>query len=420
MRARLLIAALSLLAGMALDAGRALGGHEALSVLLPGSPLEGSRLFAEKGCLGCHAVHGAGGTAGPDLGRGILNRPLLEIAAVMWNHAPGMEHVFQEKRVARPTFEPPQMASLLAFLYYLGSLDPPGDADKGALLFRQQGCQTCHAVGGRGGSVGPDLTGYSRYASPLFLTTGLWNRGRAMASAMEQRKITRPTFQGNDIPDLLAYIRSVGAGTERVYAPPGSPKRGEALFTRKRCADCHSVRGHGGKVGPDLATELKGSLMRIAGAMWNHGPLMWAKMTERGIEVPSLSTEEMSDLISYLYFLQFIDPPGDARRGSAVYKEKRCGSCHGSAGTKLVAPALARVVEKLRTPLAVITAMWNHAGQMTQTMVEENVAWPILKGGEMADLIAYLLGQESGPAPTTQAAPAPGSPSARKEPVPAK
>ena len=397
MRRRLLLATLSLLAALALGVGPAFGGHEALSALLPGSPLDGSRLFAAKGCLGCHGVYGTGGTAGPDLGRGILNRPLLEIAAVMWNHAPGMEHVFQEKRMARPTFEPPEMASLLAFLYYLGSLDPPGDAERGAVLFREKGCRACHVVGGEGGKVGPDLSPYSRYASPLFLTTALWNRGRAMAAAMEQKKVTRPTFQGNDIPDLLAYIRSVGAGTERVYAPPGSPKRGEALFTRKRCAECHSVRGHGGKVGPDLAIVLKGSLMRIVGAMWNHGPGMWAKMAERGIEVPSLSTEELSDLISYLYFFQFIDQPGDARRGLAVYREKRCGSCHGSAGTRLVAPAFARVTEKLRTPLAVITAMWNHAGQMTETMSAENVAWPILKGGEMADLIAYLLRTQGGP-----------------------
>ena len=419
MRPGLLAAALGLLAATAFDAGPALGGHEGLSVLLPGSPLEGSRLFASKGCLGCHGVHGAGGTAGPDLGRGILKRPLLEIAAVMWNHTPGMEHQFQEKRLTRPTFEPPQMASLLAFLYYLGSLDPPGDADRGGLLFRQKGCQACHAVGGRGGSVGPDLTGYSRYASPLFLTTGLWNRGRAMARAMEQQKVTRATFGGTDIPDLLAYIRSAGAGTERVYAPPGNPKRGEALFTRKRCAECHAVRGHGGTLGPDLATEIKGSLMQIAGAMWNHGPRMWAKMAERGIEVPALDTQEMSDLIGYLYFLQFIDPPGDARRGAAVYREKRCGRCHGAVDTKLVAPALARVVENLKTPLAVITAMWNHAGQMTETTVEENVAWPILKGGEMADLMAYLLGGARGPA-STPAAPAPRPAPARKAPAPAK
>ncbi len=394
MRRRLLIATLGVLASIACQGDPAFAGHDALSALLPGNPLVGSRLFAEKACLGCHSVHGEGGTSGPDLGRGTLNRPLFEIAAVMWNHAPGMEHLFQEKRVRRPTFEPPEMASLLAFLYYLGSLDPPGDADRGALLFRQKGCETCHALRGGGGSIGPDLTSYSRYASPLFLTTALWNRGKAMAAVMEAKNVPRPSFQGSDIPDLLAYIRSAGGSAERVYAPPGSPKRGETLFAQKRCLECHSVRGHGGSIGPDLAVQLRGSLMQIAGAMWNHGPKMWTRMAERGMDVPPLSTEEMSDLISYLYFFQFIDPPGDPRRGWAVYKDKRCGNCHGSATSRVAAPPLAAVAAKLKTPLALMTAMWNHAGRMTEMMVEENVAWPVLKGSEMADLIAYLLGAQ--------------------------
>lgn len=418
-RPRATIVVLGVLAVTLLSAGRAMGGHEGLSALLPASPLEGSRLFAKKGCIICHGVHGVGGAAGPDLGQGILNRPLLEIAAVMWNHAPGMERVFEEQRIAHPTFEPAEMASLLAFLYYLGSLDVPGDAARGRILFEDKGCQDCHAVGGSGGTLGPDLSPYSRYASPLFLTAALWNRGQAMARAMNARNMTRPVFRGNDIADLLAYIRSAGGAVERVYALPGSPKRGEALLRTKRCGECHSVRGHGGNVGPDLAVTVKGSLMQIAGAMWNHGPKMWAKMAERGIAVPSLSTEEISDLISFLYFLQFIDAPGDPRRGLVVYRDKRCGSCHGAAGTKVVAPDFQRVVEQLRTPLAMITAMWNHAGQMTTLMVAENVAWPVLKGGEMADLIAYLLRVQA--APSRASGPHGSRPAeTRPRPVPAK
>jgi cytochrome c2 len=149
--------------------------------------------------------------------------------------------------------------------------------------------------------------------------------------------------------------------------------------------------GHGGKVGPDLGIKLRGSLMRIAGTLWNHGPKMWAKMAERGIQVPSLTEVEMADLISYLYFFQFIDPPGDASRGQAVYREKRCGSCHALRGIgEKVGPDLA-TVENLDTPLAVITEMWNHASKMEAKMTEVNVAWPVLKGGEVADLIAHLL-----------------------------
>jgi cytochrome c2 len=127
---------------------------------------------------------------------------------------------------------------------------------------------------------------------------------------------------------------------------------------------------------------------------------MWATMAARGIAVPSLTEVEMGDLISYLYFFQFIDPPGDARRGFAVYKEKQCGACHAATGAgKPVAPPIAEVVAKLGTPLEVITEMWNHAGKMEAKMMEENVAWPVLKGGELADLIAYLLANRGGAGP---------------------
>ena len=98
-----------------------------------------------------------------------------------------------------------------------------------------------------------------------------------------------------------------------------------------------------------------------------------------------------------LYFFQFIDPPADAGRGRAVYTEKQCGKCHGTpAIVESVAPDLANV-EELDTPLDVITQMWNHASKMEEMMVEQDVAWPILKGGEMADLIAYLLSVREGP-----------------------
>ena len=390
MKIRLMVPALVLVVGC-LSAGLVFAASEPSSFLLPGNPLDGSRLFSEKGCLGCHSVYGVGGVAGPELGQGILKRPLLDIAGVMWNHAPGMVHMFEERRTTLPQFKAVEMASLLSFLYYLGSLDPPGDAAVGARLFREKQCQTCHSLGGKGGSHGPKLDNYSRYASPIYLTASLWNHGKAMAGVMEALRVARPTFEKNDIIDLLAYIRSAGGSVERVYVQPGNPQRGQKLFSEKRCIQCHSIDGRVGQIGPNLQTMLKGSLMTIAGAMWNHGPKMWAKMAERGIVVPPLSTEEMSDLISYLYFLQFIDSPGVAARGQVVYQEKRCGKCHtlpGAAGT--VGPDLTRA-EKLKTSLEVVTEMWNHASTMEQKMLEESLEWPVFKGGEMADLMAYLL-----------------------------
>jgi mono/diheme cytochrome c family protein len=370
---------------------------EAGSAILPGNPLEGSQLFTEKGCLRCHPINGVGGVGGPDLGQGILKRSLLDIAGVMWNHSPGMAHVIEERRAARPVFKAPEMASLISFLYYIGSFDAPGDAATGERLFREKQCQTCHSLGGKGGKQGPALDSYSKYASPIYLSVGLWNRGKTMAGVMEAMGIARPTFERNNIPDLFAYIRSFGRSVERIYAQPGSPRNGERLFVAKRCVECHSVTPQGDPTRANLRTRLiKGSLMTISGAMWNHGPKMWADMARRGIPMSPLTTEEMSDIISYLYFLQFIDPPGVAERGRIVFQEKRCGKCHLSPEKGVAPGADFAKSDKLKTQLEVVTEMWNHASTMEEKMLKESLEWPVFRGGEMADLMAYLTSLRAG------------------------
>jgi mono/diheme cytochrome c family protein len=377
--------------------GVAVQAAESGSAILPGNPLEGSQLFSEKGCLRCHAINGVGGVGGPDLGQGILKRSLLDIAGVMWNHSPGMAHVIEERHAARPVFKAPEMASLLSFLYYIGSLDAPGDAVTGAQLFREKQCQTCHSLGGQGGKQGPALDNYSRYASPIYLSVGLWNRGKAMAGVMEAMKISRPTFERNNIADIFAYIRSFARSVERVYAQPGSPRNGEKLFVQKRCIECHSVTPQGDPTRANLRARLiKGSLMTISGAMWNHGPKMWADMARRGIPLSSLTTTEMSDIIGYLYFLQFIDPPGVAERGRMVFQEKRCGKCHLSPEKGVAQGADFAKSDKLKTQLEVVTEMWNHASTMEEKMLKESLEWPVFRGGEMADLVAYLISLRAG------------------------
>jgi mono/diheme cytochrome c family protein len=387
----------------------ALTVDQTISPFLPGNPLEGSRLFTGKGCLRCHSIYGVGGAAGPDLGQGNLTRPLLDIAGVMWNHSPGMTHRFQEQRTTRPQFKSAEMASLLSFLYYLGSLGPAGDPAAGARLFTDKHCATCHSLDGKGGKHAPTLDGFSRHASPIYLTASLWNHGKTMTGLMESLRVPRPIFEKNDIADLLAYIRAAGGSVERIYVQPGNPQTGKKLFADKRCVECHSIDAAAetgaNRVGPNLRGKLKGSFVTIAGAMWNHGPKMWAKMADRGLSIPSLSSEEMSDLVSYLYFVQFIDRAGSPVQGQRVYQEKRCAKCHAlPAAAEAAGPDITKAA-KLKTPLEIVTDMWNHATTMEQKMVEENLQWPVFKGGEMADLIAYLLAVANSPnAPAGQKA----------------
>ena len=45
--------------------------------------------------------------------------------------------------------------------------------------------------------------------------------------------------------------------------------------------------------------------------MWNKGPAVLGKMSQTPIGIPKFTPKEMADLIAYLYFLHFIDEPGN-------------------------------------------------------------------------------------------------------------
>jgi cytochrome c551/c552 len=178
----------------------------------------------------------------------------------------------------------------------------------------------------------------------------------------------------------------------RSYLPPGDPISGKALFQQKGCIRCHSVNGAGGTIGPDLAKrELKGSLSTILSHMWNHGSLMWPRMAKEGIPFPRFSPGEMSDLMTYLYFLEFKDPPGSAASGKRVFSEKRCALCHQpeSPGVKTIGPDLAQL--GLASPFQVLAEMWNHAPAIEERMKQGQVRWPLLDKQQMRELIEYIL-----------------------------
>ena len=357
-------------------------------------PVEGSRLFTSKGCVSCHAVDGEGGKIGPDLGRVSTGRTLLGMAAVMWNHSPRMTERIKEAKVTRPKLTPEEMANLFAFLNYTGYLGAPGDPKRGAELFRDRSCVRCHAVGGAGGAVGPGLDRFKRYISPIVLAAAMWNHGPKMRSVMEQAGITRPHLSGEDIANLLAYIRAAGRGgpESAEYLLPGNPEVGRQLFQQKRCAACHGAEGTGG-VGPDFRRrreDFQGGLTQVGALMWNHGPAIWQKMAEMNIPFPTLTDQEMANLVAFLYSLPYFDEPGNSARGRGVFERKGCAACHGVAGRGGAGgPDLTKTLGAV-SPIAIAAAMWNHGYAMEQMARARGVPWPDLDGRDLADIVALL------------------------------
>ena len=118
------------------------------------------------------------------------------------------------------------------------------------------------------------------------------------------------------------------------------PERGEKLFKAKQCVACHSVGGKGGRIGPELgkAKQHHVSLTDFAALMWNHGPKMWARMQERGIQIPRLKGQEMADIVAYLYVSRYFDQEVSPSRGQQVLTDKGCLTATRPAGRAVGPP----------------------------------------------------------------------------------
>jgi mono/diheme cytochrome c family protein len=355
--------------------------------------LAGAKIFAEKGCGLCHAIRGLGATAGPDLSR-IERKSFFDLGAAMSNHLRGVN-------IRKPTLSAEDATSLIAFMFTLQYQDQPGDPQAGEQLFTAKGCVQCHEVGGKGGRRGPGLDFLKRANSPVLVAAALWNHGPEMGERLQAGGIPRPTFEGRELGDIIAYIQATareGSGdADRVM--PGVPERGAKLFAAKQCVVCHSVGGKGGKVGPPLGRGQHVSLTQFAARMWNHGPNMWAAMQQRGIQVPRLKGQEMADIVAYLYVSHYFDEAADAARGRELVNAKGCLGCHAVRGTGGKTAKDLAAYPGLRASAGVVAALWNHPRYVEAQ--RQAVPWPTLSGQELADMTAFLGSLRGGPAPSS-------------------
>lgn len=182
--------------------GHAQRGHR-MDTVQVGAPLDGKRVFQQKGCIACHAIKGVGANVGPDLGRLKHTHNIYQMAGIMWNHAVQMQQAMEKKGIKRPELRGDEMADLLAYLH---SLEVVGDPEKGRLVFSAKGCAQCHAVNGKGGKIGPELARTTHPHPPIELAGMMWNHSPGMTALMHAMKIPRPVFEENEMADLLAYL----------------------------------------------------------------------------------------------------------------------------------------------------------------------------------------------------------------------
>ncbi len=176
-------------------------------LLAPGNPNQGHAVFDAKGCSSCHAVRGRGGREGPDLSESSLHRSAEATAGIMWNHSVTMIARMRDKGLSWPRFTTPELADLIAYLYFLPFDDPPGDPKLGLEVFTTRSCVDCHA--GEAGAMhpGPDLAGSDAARSPPSLVASMWNHAPFMKEAILAEGRPWPELTGDDLRNLLAFLR---------------------------------------------------------------------------------------------------------------------------------------------------------------------------------------------------------------------
>jgi len=136
-----------------------------------GAAADGQQHFALY-CGACHGPEGAGTDRGPGLidTRQLRGSSAANIAQIIRNGTRG----------GMPAIPMPE-GEIDAVIDYVRSLNltalesnPPGDLLAGeAFYFGRGNCASCHAVGGRGSTIGPDLSSIGRLASLRELTESL-------------------------------------------------------------------------------------------------------------------------------------------------------------------------------------------------------------------------------------------------------
>ncbi len=353
---------------------------------VPGEPYAtaGRRVFAEAGCHGCHEVEGVFATRiGPALA-GVGSKVRSEWLA-WWLRDP--RAYLPRTRMPNFLLGDQEIADLSAFLLSLTTefLSAPrepvsqsrGAVARGEMLFKESRCITCHAVRGRGGTIGPDLW---RVASKVRLP---WLAAFLQAPAAVQpgTKMPRYRFSDRESADLVAYLWSeLRDFDEDAWPPgpsvPGRPEEGRRLVRAYGCFGCHQMPAfeQAGRVGAELTGYADKDAERLDFGVRRDVSRTWRAWTEAklreprsfrdGLKMPDygFSDHERFSLLTYLASLSEAKPPAgylrdvpgpnpyepEGRFGELV-ADLNCLACHSIRGRGgSLAPDLTREGSRVR------------------------------------------------------------------------
>ncbi len=217
----------------------------------------------------------------------------MTLVVQMWNHASTMSTTMKETSAARkrdwPKLDGRDFVDLAVYVQYVQKLAPEShfslpEAASGKIPF-ERNCQRCHEG---------QLALETRLANKTFsdIAAGVWNHVPLMGAGAG----VFSTVPEGDLRKILAYVWDL-----QYRGPEGNVARGELAFAAKGCAGCHSdartravVSPHPGKVFTPFS---------MAAIAWGSSLRMHREMGNQGMTWPTLSPEDISDLVAYLNYV---------------------------------------------------------------------------------------------------------------------
>ncbi len=176
----------------------------------------------------------------------------------------------------------------------------------GKALFKSKSCSHCHSLRNIKDSIGSNLLRWKNIESPMLWAAIMWNHAPKMAIALDDEAVEYPTFEDDEFANIVAYINSFTDEPGRYKCKPDENK-GKFLFQYLGCAECHSIRGKGGSVGPDLAyvTETINNDYVFVGMLLSHAVVMSKTANTRKVPWPRMQGDEVAHI--FAYFKSVID-----------------------------------------------------------------------------------------------------------------
>lgn len=228
---------------------------------IPEAPqlLRGQVVFEESGCIGCHKLHGNGGIIGPELERVGASR------SPDWL----LQHFKNPAAVTPGSAMPPVKAGeadlyaltlyVMSFTgeplsaYYISMKTIPGP-QAGQRLFTAKGCQGCHSLGGKGGTLGPALDQVAARHDSQWIITHFRNPAAVTpGSIMPQFNLSEQ--ENRALTEFLLSLANTNVvGFLKSPASMTPVERGLGVYRKLGCAGCHGPAGVGGITNPNAKT----------------------------------------------------------------------------------------------------------------------------------------------------------------------